>query len=220
MNKELQLPTPIGGKAAGRPKSSELEARTAHLIDTAAQLFNQFGYGKVSLEMIAREAHVAVRTIYVKFGGKQGLLEAIMIAKRDRFFSLHDFEADTRPLRDIVRTFATNFLKMITAPDSMCMQRMVIAEAFENPELAQTFYNAGPKQTRLMLTQFFTRPDIQAQMCAGIPAEVAAVHLVNCIIGDPLVRFLFDDPATLKAESESALDVRLQLFFNSVLSPA
>jgi TetR/AcrR family transcriptional repressor of mexJK operon len=219
MNTELDDHTPISGKPAGRPKASELEARAAKLIDTASRLFNQHGYGKVSLETIAREAHVAVRTIYVKYGGKQGLLEAVMVAKRDRFFSLHDFEADTRPLRDIVRTFAGNFLKMITAPDSMCMQRMVIAEAFENPELAQTFYDAGPRQTRLMLAQFFARPDIAAQMRPNVTPEVATVHLVNCIIGDPLVRFLFDDPATKLADSAAALDVRLELFFNSVLLP-
>jgi TetR/AcrR family transcriptional repressor of mexJK operon len=201
MNTELDDHTPISGKPAGRPKASELEARAAKLIDTASRLFNQHGYGKVSLETIAREAHVAVRTIYVKYGGKQGLLEAVMVAKRDRFFSLHDF------------------LKMITAPDSMCMQRMVIAEAFENPELAQTFYDAGPRQTRLMLAQFFARPDIAAQMRPNVTPEVATVHLVNCIIGDPLVRFLFDDPATKLADSAAALDVRLELFFNSVLLP-
>ncbi len=220
MNKPLPHPLPSCSKAAGRPKASELEARTAHLIHTAGLLFIEHGYGKVSLEMIAREAHVAVRTIYVKFGGKQGLLEAVMIAKRDRFFSLHDFETDTRPLRQIVRTFAVNFLELISAPESVRMQRMVIAEASDNPEMVQTFYDAGPKQTRLMLAHFFARPDIAAQLRPGITPEAAGIHLLSCTMGDLFMRLLFDAPPSPQAEIEAALDARLQLFFDSVLLPA
>ena len=220
MNKPLPHPLPVCTKAAGRPKASELEARMAHLVHTAGLLFIEHGYGKVSLEMIAREAHVAVRTIYVKFGGKQGLLEAVMVAKRDRFFSLHDFESDTRPLRAIVRTFAVNFLELISSPDSVRMQRMVIAEASDNPEMVQTFYDAGPRQTRLMLGHFFARADVRAQMRAGIAPEAAAIHLINCVMGDLFTRLLFDAPPEAQAEIEAALDARLQLFFDGVLLPA
>ena len=70
-------------KCAGRPRSSEREARIHDLIHTAGQLFLKHGYRNVSLEMLAREAHVAVRTIYVKFGGKAGLLNAVLVANRD-----------------------------------------------------------------------------------------------------------------------------------------
>ena len=63
------------GKPAGRPRAADMEARMENLLHTAGCLFLEKGYGKVSLEMIAREAHVAVRTIYVKFGGKAGLFD-------------------------------------------------------------------------------------------------------------------------------------------------
>src|SRR4051812_25167327 len=75
------------GKSAGRPRARDLEARMQNLVATAGQLFLSKGYGNVSLEMIAREAHVAVRTIYVKFGGKAGLFNAVIVANRSRFFS-------------------------------------------------------------------------------------------------------------------------------------
>src|SRR6476469_2481319 len=105
-------------KAAGRPRACDLEARHHNLIHTAGQLFLQHGYGKVSLEMIAREAHVAVRTIYVKFGGKAGLFGAVLAANRDRFLTPHQLETDPRPFREVIRDFSEHFLDMITRPEA------------------------------------------------------------------------------------------------------
>src|SRR6476469_4497702 len=122
-------------KAAGRPRACDLEARHHNLIHTAGQLFLKHGYTKVSLEAIAREAHVAVRTIYVKFGGKAGLLNAVMEARRDRFFRIGDLETDTRPFREVIDEFARHLLDLLSSPEPTSLQRVVIAEAPGNPEL-------------------------------------------------------------------------------------
>src|SRR5471032_2921 len=88
--------SPCYGKGAGRPRAADKEARLQNLLHTAAQLFLEKGYSKVSLEMITRQAHVAVRTIYVKFGGKAGLLNAIIANGRARYFSgMSSMETDT-----------------------------------------------------------------------------------------------------------------------------
>ena len=50
-------------KPAGRPKAADVEARNQELIDASCRLFLEHGYTRVSLETIAREARVAVRTI-------------------------------------------------------------------------------------------------------------------------------------------------------------
>jgi len=193
--------------AVGDPNSSE----------TAARLFLQHGYTKVSLEAIAREAHVAVRTIYVKFGGKAGLLNAVMVAKRDRFFGQGDLETDPRPLRDIVDDFARHFLDMLCAPEAISIQRVVYAEAPQNPELARTFFDAGPRLTREMLERFFARPDIRAQLYEDLPFDQLPGYLLNCIAGDQLTRFLFPEPQMARAEMVRQLDARLALFYRGVL---
>lgn len=204
-------------KPAGRPRAADLEARNQNLIDTAAQLFLSMGYGKVSLELIAREAHVAVRTIYVKFGGKAGLFKAVLIANRDKFFTPHKMEADLRPLKEVIGEFSAHFLKLITSPEALEVQRMVIAEAKSNPELAESFFDAGPRQTREMLGRFFERPDIRAQLRPDLPLELLPGYLINCVMGDPFSRFLFD-PATLEqGDVAKRLEQRLELFYKSVL---
>ncbi len=215
-----QLPIPSCPKFAGRPRSSEREARLHDLVDTAGRLFLKHGYRKVSLEMLAREAHVAVRTIYVKFGGKAGLLNAVLVANRERFFDTHEMEHDRRPLKEIVSDFAAHFLDLVMLPEALSMARMVIADAPGNVELAQTFFDAGPRQTRAMLMRFFERPDIRAQLREDLDLELLPVHLLNCVTGDFYRRMLFAPVATPRAEVLSELEKRLDLFYRSVLRTA
>lgn len=210
------------GKAAGRPRAADLESRMQNLVATAAQLFIAKGYANVSLEMIAREAHVAVRTIYVKFGGKVGLFSAVLTNGRANFFSdIGDMDIDTRPIPEILRDFGMRFLSMVTAPASLSLQRMVIAEAKSSPELARTFFDTGPAHTREVLTRFFARADIRVQLRDNIPYDLLPVHLISIILGDIFTLYLLEQKHTSSAEDiRAALEQRLSLFYQAVLIEA
>ncbi len=216
MNKSLQAETPVS-KSAGRPKAADAEARMHDLVHIAGSLFLKNGYTKVSLESIARQAHVAVRTIYVKFGGKVGLLQAALEQRRDGFFGSGEMLADQRPLKQIVDGFGERFLALMASPDVIAMQRVVMAEAADNPELAETFYEHGPRRTNDMLTAFFARPDIHAQLREPITPEQAAKHLISCVKGDQLRCFLFARPDETRAQALEKLHQRLDLFYHGVL---
>jgi TetR/AcrR family transcriptional repressor of mexJK operon len=211
------MQNPSSGKCAGRPRSSERAARLQELVHTAGQLFLKHGYRNVSLEMLARECHVAVRTIYVKFGGKAGLLHAVLVANRERFFNTHEMEKDRRPLKQIVSDFGAHFLDLVSMPEALSMTRMVIADAPGNVELAQTFFDAGPKQTREMLMRFFSRPDIRAQLRDDVDLDLLPVHLLNCISGDQYSRLMFEQVQQPRARVLRELEQRLDLFYRSVL---
>ena len=216
MSKSLQPETAVG-KSAGRPKASDAEARMHELVHTAGAMFLKNGYSKVSLEAIAREAHVAVRTIYVKFGGKSGLLSAALEQRRDRFFGSGEMLADQRPFKEIVGDFAVRFLDLMDSPDVLAMQRVVMAEAADNPELAETFYEHGPRRTNDMLTDFFARADVTALLRDGVTPERAAKHLVSCVKGDQLRCFLFSRQSSSAEENLLRLHQRLDLFYHGVL---
>ncbi len=201
-------------KGAGRPRAADLEARLQNLLESAASLFMDKGYSNVSLELIAHEAHVAVRTIYVKFGGKAGLFNAVIAGGRSRYFAMGDMDTDGRPIRQILDDFSLRYVKLVSMPQVISLHRMVVAEAKTNPELALTFDRAGPGQTRELLTRFFARPDILAHFRDALQPHVLALHLINCLMGDQLGRLLFE------AEKEpSEADLRrnvaqgLDLFF-------
>ncbi|BDT60743.1 hypothetical protein MasN3_42370 [Massilia varians] len=203
-------------KSAGRPKASEVEARTQELIDAAGCLFIKHGYAGVSLDAIAREARVAVRTIYVKFGGKAGLLKAVLQARRERFFPVGKMDTDQRPIREVIDEFAGYFYDMLCEPDAMILQRVVMAEASSNPELAETFYEAGPRMTREMLERYFARPDVRAQLRPDVPVALLPAHLIACVNGDPVVRYLFPEREPAREEARRRLAERLELFYRSI----
>jgi AcrR family transcriptional regulator len=223
MDKPLQEPLEDAddaacGKAAGRPKANEVEARMQELLATAGRLFLKNGYTKTSLESIARAAHVAVRTIYVKFGGKAGLLNAVLAARRNHFFRSQPMESDTRPVKEILDDFARQMHGLLTSQEAIDMQRIVMAEAPTNPELAEAFWNGGPRQTREMLGRFFARPDIRAQLRADVALDLLPGHLMGCIAGDQLCRFVFPPGKPAPGEALRELDRRLELFYRAVLA--
>ena len=207
------------GKSAGRPRAADMEARVENLLHTAGSLFLDKGYSKVSLEMIAREAHVAVRTIYVKFGGKSGLFNAVVEQRRAAYFSsMPALQTDMRPLPTILAEFGLLFMQLITMPAAIRLNRMVIAEAANHPELAESFYKVGPGQTRDMLSRFFERPDIAPLFRAVLTPELLSMHLLNCLLGDQMSRLLFaptEQPGV--AQLRQLVEVRLDLFLHATL---
>ncbi|MBY0557903.1 MAG: TetR/AcrR family transcriptional regulator [Burkholderiaceae bacterium] len=210
---------PCPGKSAGRPRAADKEARQQALLHTAGALFLEKGYSKVSLEMIAREAHVAVRTIYVKFGGKAGLLKAVITSGRAHFFEgMQSMETDPRPLEVILRDFSLRFLELLTQPKSNQLYRMVIAESGTSPELAESFYQAGPLRTRTELARFFNRPDIRSQLRSELSDEMLAVHLLNCILGDGMTCLLFPNEVMVAPDMlQARVTQGLSLFLHGVL---
>ena len=217
MSKTSQESPPPCLRSAGRPKASDVEARMQDLIDAAAQLFLANGYTRTSLESIARAARVAVRTIYVKFGGKAGLLEAVLMSRREAFFRMRDMEHDMRPFRAIVDDFARQFFDLLCQDQLIAMQRVVIAEAADNPELARTFYDAGPRLTRDMLERFFARDDIRAQLRTDLPFDELPGFLTSWISGDAMQRFVFPHDQPTRTEAHRLLGQRLALFYRAVL---
>ena len=49
------------------------------IIETARTLFHKFGFKKVSMDEIAKEAGVTKRTIYMYFSSKEDLLKYFII---------------------------------------------------------------------------------------------------------------------------------------------
>lgn len=206
---------------AGRPRTEDLVARNKNLLETASRLFVEQGYGQTSLEQIAREAHVAVRTIYLKFGGKSGLLQAVVEVESALFFENLkdiDLENDQRSVKDIMTDFGTWYLRQATSVHALSIQRLMVAEAKSDPELARMAYDAGPGCTIEHLNRFFARPEIKKQFKEDAQPQALSEHLLNCLIGDRLKWLLF---GSSEREPEEAIGIlvaqRLSLFFQGVL---
>jgi TetR/AcrR family transcriptional regulator, mexJK operon transcriptional repressor len=142
----------------GRPRKGEESLSRDRLLDTALKLFLEHGYGNLSLDTIARDARVSMRTIYSQFGGKAGLFGAVIKRCSDPFVTvlLEESALEGRPEEALV-AFARQFLQGITRPHVVRIRSMLIGESLRFPDLATQFYEQGPQRTLAHLAQFFAR---------------------------------------------------------------
>ena len=163
----------------GRPRKGEESLSRDRLLDTALKLFLEHGYGNLSLDTIARDARVSMRTIYSQFGGKAGLFGAVIKRCSDPFVVALSEESplEGRPEEALI-AFARQFLYAITRPDVVRIRAMLIGESLHFPDLATQFYEQGPQRTLAHLTQFFARQQ-QAGYFAAIDPHVLADQFLS-----------------------------------------
>jgi len=158
----------------GRPRKGDELLSRDRLLDTASSLFLEHGYGNLSLETIARDARVSMRTLYSQFGGKAGLFGAVIRRCSDQFVTgLSDEHVLERSPEDALVFFAKQFLHRITRPDVVRMRAILIGESSRFPDLATQFYEQGPQRTLEHLAQFFARQQKTGYFAAMDPHFLA-----------------------------------------------
>lgn len=168
----------------GRPcKGEELLSRD-RVLDSALQLFLEHGYGKLSMETIARDARVSLRTIYRHFDGKAGLFGALIKRCTDQFIGSL---SDECPLEEALIAFGQQFLFRVTRPNVLRMRAILIGEARQFPDLATQFYEQGPSRTLGQLARFFARHQ-QAGRIRTIDPDFLADQFISVLRGERLQR--------------------------------
>jgi TetR/AcrR family transcriptional repressor of mexJK operon len=150
------------------------------MIDAARDLFIAQGYRGVTLDAIIARAGGSRETIYRVFGGiaqtgsemAQGVVEPIA--------------PDLTP-RVVLMRIGTELAKVWRSSEGRAINRMVISEGFDNPELVEAWYLGGPAPTLAVLEDY-----LNAQVTAGrlrrMEARLVArqfVSLVMCELAFP-----------------------------------
>ncbi|MCD2453438.1 TetR/AcrR family transcriptional regulator [Methylicorpusculum oleiharenae] len=168
----------------GRPcKGEELLSRD-RVLDSALQLFLEHGYGNLSMETIARDAHVSLRTIYRHFDGKAGLFGALIRRCTDQFIGSLSEDCS---MEEALIAFGRQFLFRITRPNVLRIRAILIGESQQFPDLATQFYEQGPSRTLEQLTEFFARHQ-QAGRIRNIEPDFLADQFISVLRGERLQR--------------------------------
>ncbi len=185
----------------GRPTKEEAIQRREQLLVEATQVFLDYGYGLTSIDLLAREAHVAKRTIYQHFGSKAELFGAVIRRLSDRIFEpFPNLTADSRPPDQVLTAFAEQLLMQVTSSEVIGVHRVVIGEAHRFPELAQQFYQNGPARALAVLVQYF---DAQNQLGILHISDISLIaeQFLNLVLGECHRRILFGIDQTATAKS-------------------
>jgi len=145
---EAEAARPGAPREANREGASLSPQRRGRIVAGAAEIFVRDGYEGASMAQIAEAARVSKGTLYNYFPSKQALFEAFVRERCaglvEQLFGEADGPAPLGVPAELGRV-GRIMLRMMMSPDGLAIYRVVVMEATKFPELAQAFYNAGPR---------------------------------------------------------------------------
>lgn len=121
------------------------------------------GYDAVSIDAVASASHLSKRTIYRHFGDKAGLFEQVIRDHTDRIgrgmpvLVIEGGTADA--LREGLIQFGHRFLALVTRPELIAAEPVLLRELARHAEMPDRFLAAGPLRLREQLAASLTLAD-------------------------------------------------------------
>lgn len=167
---------------AAPQRSNRKELKSQRILDAALEVFAQEGYAGTSMDAIALAAEVSKPTLYMYFGSKEQLFEAIMLSRRDEM--LHPFEQRSSKMVDDLLAFAWNYADVVMKPQFLSLARLIIAEAQRFPAIGRAYQEAGPDRVLKGVIDYLERQRKSGHL-AFEDAELAAQDLWALILSAP-----------------------------------
>ena len=172
------------------PKSAD---RANSLLKAARRLFVQKGFEGMSLDHVIAETGGSRRNIYALFGGKEGLLEAVIeqiiedIASR--ILSKAD-ETAVQPIEERLAGLGVMLNEALLHPDVIAVIRQVITRSTGGIDL-NTFWQKGPERVTAKIADTLMQADEDGILRVPNPKDSAMVlrdmlhgpFLIEALIG-------------------------------------
>jgi AcrR family transcriptional regulator len=139
----------------GRPQLRPDDETRQIIYEAARHEFAANGYAATSTETVARRAGISTRTLYRLVPNKAALFEGMVSDRLDRFLS--DFSLHVPENTDIETGLNAALMacaELVLDPDVVALQRIILQEAGQFPDLAATFYNNGSVRTVAALSRW------------------------------------------------------------------
>lgn len=126
-------------RTPGRPAGRTGDA----LLDTAREVFLEYGYAGASMDEVARRARISKASLYRAHPSKSALYAAVVrhwaLAGRDAMKPALEQLATSPDLRDGLIALGETMRAGMLSPPVVAMRRLVIAEAAAQPDVARDY---------------------------------------------------------------------------------
>jgi AcrR family transcriptional regulator len=214
MLKKTDTPQRRGGRPS-REQSALIEER---ILDAAADVFFNEGYGMASVEEIARRAEISKRTFYARYADKAAAFAAVVhrIVMRIR----PDAQATARlfkenPIKDTLRHVAELMLRASLSPEALSLYRVVTAEATRFPELALIMNEQSPRQEAIRRIAALLKTEAKMEATA---AAFAAEQFILMVVTSPQRRALGLGRAMTAREIDAWTKNTVDLFLHGCMA--
>lgn len=183
------------------------------ILEAASDLFTKRGYG-VSIDDIASSAGVSKQTIYSRYACKRDLFAAVVHKTAEDLVSA--LSVGAAPPEEALVKFGERFVDVVFNPAKIAMQRLIIAEAAQFPDLARAYYESGPLYVRAKLAAYIERASAAGQLKAG-DAATAASQFLGLVVGADHMSILMgvdlaDNRQTRRDRIRAAVNAFLSLY--------
>jgi TetR/AcrR family transcriptional repressor of mexJK operon len=167
-------------RGGGRHPAAVLQARERDLLDVAEQLFVRHSFHQVSIATIATTVRVATKTIYLKFGGKRGLLQAVVARDLDDWHrQVAAIEESSADVRERLDALAGLMLRRALSTQRARLHADAVSE--RSPELAELVASVTARD-RQLLERLIAELLARAGGTTANPA-ILSDAFVGCVLG-------------------------------------
>ena len=187
------------------------EAKRQAILRAAEEVFLTDGFA-ANLDRIAQVANVSKQTIYSHFGSKEGLFRAMgEWMKRP----MAEFDDAADPV-DALASFGRTSLGYATSDRSIRLNRLLMGQVEQFPDLAQLHCELGPNRTVALVARYLARLMERGVIAEGDPL-VAGEDFVGLLVGNLRQRLLLGSaeqpsPEALEARARRAAELFLKAY--------
>lgn len=158
------------------------EPKRHAIVAAAKQAFLRDGYG-AGMDAIAAAAAVSKQTVYNHFGSKEELFKAVVDEVSAQLLApLADPQhLGAEPRRALARIGQT-YLRLLLAPETIALHRIIVAEAPRFPALARDIFASGPGRAVASLARSLAEADRRGVLRVPQP-ELSAEQFFGALAG-------------------------------------
>jgi len=172
-------------RSAGRPQLRPDDETRQIIYGAALHEFAATGFAATSTETVARRAGVSTKTLYRLMPNKAALFEGMVSDRLDGFlsdFSLH--VAEGADIETGLNAALMACADLALDPNVVALQRIILQEAGQFPDLAATFYRRGIARTAAALSNWL-RVQVKRGLIDLDNVEEAAGILIGMVASAP-----------------------------------
>jgi TetR/AcrR family transcriptional regulator, mexJK operon transcriptional repressor len=187
------------------------EKRREEIAAVAQKIFLELGFSEATMQTIAASAGASKETLYRHFGSKEELFAEIVRARAASVFSGTGEALLRGEPEEVLTRVGHNLLQLLSGEQSLCLYRLVIAEAPRAPELGHIFLEQGPRQVLRQLTaQIASAAEANLLDCSD--PELAAKLFLGALVGNRHVHALIAPEVMTEEEIDRHVDATVAMF--------